>query len=364
MTALEQGKISSAQIIFLVVGFGLGTSVILQPGGGAKQDAWLAIILGLAEGIGIAMIYLALANRFPGRTLIQINDLVWGPYLGKVFSAAFLLFVFHLGSLVITNAKDFIQFVALIYTPASVSVLFEVLICIIAAAAGLEVMGRSAVVLVIFVASTLFIMDLLLLPRFVMSNLKPVLETPLPQLILEGHAAATFPFGETVVFTMLIPFLKNTEKSRSSMIAGLVFAGLLLVTSSIRNIGVLGATAGYYIYPSYSVSHLINVGEVFTRLEALAGINFLITVFIKLSILLYVFMLGTAQLLRLKSYRTLAIPVWILISLAGTHNFSNVVVNLIAAKKLWPIYTLPFEVGIPLFTWLAALIRKLPREAS
>ena len=349
---------------FLVIGFTLGTSVILLPGGGAKQDAWLAIILGLAEGIAMALIYLALANRFPGKTPIEINDLVWGSYLGKVISIAFLLFVFHLASLVTTNAKDFVQFEALIYTPESVTVLFEVLICILAAAAGVEVLGRSSTVLIIFVTATLLIVDIMLLPRFKPSNLQPVLETPLPKLLLEGHGAASFPFGETAVFLMLIPFLNAPGKSRSSILAGLVFGGLLLITSSIRNTGVLGATAGYYLYPSFSASRLINVGEVFTRLEALVGINFLITVFIKLSILLYVFMMGTAQLLKLKSYRTLAIPVWILISLVGVRNFPNVVENLISAKKLYPIYSMPFEVGIPLFTWLAALIRKLPREAA
>lgn len=364
MTVLEEGKISSLQIFFMVTGFTLGSSVLFPPGSGISHDNWLAAIWGLTEGILFALIYLALANRFPGKTLIEIADLVWGPYLGKLFSVIFLFYLFHLGSLVITNAMDFIKFTLLPVTPTSVFILFGILICTVAASAGVEVLARSITILVILAIAAFFLVDVMLIPQFKLVNLQPILETPLLKLLAAGHGAAMFPFGEAVAFLMIIPFLNAPRKCRSAVITGLIFAGLVLTVAIIRNTGVLGATANYHLYPSYSASSLISVGEVFTRVEILIGINFLNTVFIKITILIYAVMMGTAQLCKLKSYRTLTIPVWILISLLGIHNFTNVPENLEFANKIYPFYALPFQVGIPLFTWMVALIRKLPREGS
>jgi spore germination protein KB len=364
MPAQEEGKISNPQLLLMIAGFTLGSSVLLPPGGGVNQDNWLAILLGLAEGILFALIYLALANRFPGKSLITINDLVWGPILGKLVSSIFLFYLFHLGSLAITLVMNFIKISFLPNTPVLVFVLFGVSVCIVTASAGVEVMARSFTLLVISTTVVSLLVNAILLPQFKLENLQPFLETPLPKLLAAGHRAATFPFGDTVVFLMLIPFLNTPQKSRYSVVSGLIFAGLMLTMISIQNTGVLGATANYFLYPSYSASRLISVGEVFTRVEILVGINFITTNFIKITITIYGLMLGTAQLCKLRSYRTLTIPVWILISLLSIHNYTNVVESLKFARDIYPFYSLPFQVGIPLFTWLMALIRKLPREDS
>ena len=362
MPVQEQGKISASQLLLMVASFTMGSSTLFPPGGGIGQDNWIAILLGLAEGIFFALIYLALANRFPGKTLVDIADLVWGPYLGKLVSAIFLLYLFHLGSLALTVMMNFVKFTFLPVTPVSVFVLFGVLVCVAAASAGVEVLARSVTILVIFVTVIFFLIDGMLLPQIKLENLQPVLETPLLKLLAAGHRAATFPFGDSVAFLMLIPFLNAPRKTRSSVTNGLIFAGLMLTIANVLNIGVLGATAEYFLYPSYSATRLINVGEVFTRIEILIGIIFLTTNFIKITILIYGFMLGTAQLCKLKSFRTLTIPVWILISLLAIHNYANVVESQEFVRMVYPFYSLPFQVGIPLITWIAALIRKQPRE--
>jgi spore germination protein KB len=362
MPLLEKGKISAQQLMLMTAGFTMGSSTFFPPGSGIGPDSWLACTLGLVEGIIIALIYLTLANRFPDKTLVEINDFVWGPYFGKFFSIIFLFYLFHLGSLAITNMTDFIKFVILPITPPIVFILFGILVCVIAASSGLEVMARSISILVILSSSVFIINDALLLPQIKLANLQPVLETPTIKLLAAGNRAATFPFGETVTFLMIIPFLNSPRKARISVISGIALTGSLFILAIIRNTGVLGATVDYFLYPSYSASRLINIGEVFTKIELFSGITFITTVFIKITVLMYALILGTAQLCKLKSYRTLIIPVWILISLLGIHNFANVIENLEFVKKIYPIYSLPFQVGIPLLAWMTALIRRLPQE--
>ncbi|MFZ5944673.1 MAG: GerAB/ArcD/ProY family transporter [Bacillota bacterium] len=91
---LEGDKISSSQLTFLIIGFTIGSSVIFCPGQAAGHDAWLAVLAGLGAGLFFAIIYTALASRFPGKTLAEFNDLVYGPYLGKVISLGYLWYFF------------------------------------------------------------------------------------------------------------------------------------------------------------------------------------------------------------------------------------------------------------------------------
>ena len=106
---LEKGKISSFQLSVLVVGFVFGSSVIIPPGGGAGHDAWIAVALGLIEGLLIAWIFTALAKQFKNKTIIEINSLVYGTILGKCISVLFIWYLFHLGGLVLNNYIRFLN---------------------------------------------------------------------------------------------------------------------------------------------------------------------------------------------------------------------------------------------------------------
>lgn len=80
MPTRENGKLSSKQLMFLIIAYNIGTSFLFTVGGEAKQDAWLAALLGTIISLIMAVIYLLLANRFPGQTLVFINDQVWGGF--------------------------------------------------------------------------------------------------------------------------------------------------------------------------------------------------------------------------------------------------------------------------------------------
>ncbi len=68
---LEKGKLTVRQFSILVVLFTIGTSILLAPSllfTRAKQDAWLAAILGLLAGLLAVWLYGTLGKRFPDLT--------------------------------------------------------------------------------------------------------------------------------------------------------------------------------------------------------------------------------------------------------------------------------------------------------
>jgi spore germination protein KB len=364
--SLEQGKIGNSQLIILMVGFIFGASIVLVPGREAAHDAWMAIILGMLEGSFFALIYTILSNRFKGKSLIQIHEIVYGKYLGKLISLVFLWYLFHLGSLDITTFKDFFLVTTLPQTPELIIAAFIVLSCCYAVKNGIEVIARCAQILVLAAIGSSFISSLLILKDIDLKNLLPIMETPLKKLFMAAHGTATFPFGDTIVFMMIFPYLNDNRDSHRHLIFPVIISfligGLFLTIVSIRNIGVLGPMNEINFYPTFQTDRLINVGNLLTRLEILTVIGFLTMGFVKISVLLYATVLGGSQLFGLRTYRPLILPIGILMVIASLINFKNVTGNLAFAQQIYPIYALPFQVGIPLLTLIIGLIRKLPQN--
>ncbi|MED1471752.1 GerAB/ArcD/ProY family transporter, partial [Bacillus salipaludis] len=54
---MDKIKISASQLFVLVFLFEMGSSILFGLGANAKQDAWIAILLGLAGGLIVFFIH-------------------------------------------------------------------------------------------------------------------------------------------------------------------------------------------------------------------------------------------------------------------------------------------------------------------
>ena len=96
----------------------------------------------------------------------------------------------------------------------------------------------------------------------------------------------------------------------SSRIAWRGILALILLTSLL----VLGAELTQHnIYVTYILAQKINIGGFLQRIEALSAIAWLVSTYFKTSLYTFGFILGLAQLFRLKSYQPLILPTTILL---------------------------------------------------
>ena len=147
---------------------------------------------------------------------------------GKLISLLFLWYLFHLGSLVIGNFTDFFSTASMPRTPTAIFAVLIVLVCAWAVKHGIEVLARCSQILVVFAFGLFFMFVFLLLKNLNLENLQPVLEAPFKKLIWAAHGAATFPFGETVAFVMIIPFLKNNAKAPVLVVGAIMLGGSVI----------------------------------------------------------------------------------------------------------------------------------------
>jgi len=361
---LEQGRISATQLTMLIISFLLGTTLLFSPGGVAGRDSWIALLVGMVEGLLFAFIYATLAVRFPGRPLIQVFHSVYGSVGGKVIALFFLGYLFHLGSLVLTNFSFFFNTLILIETPSAVIVFSIVAISVYAARHGLEVVARCSQVLLPFALFFFILTFILLIKDFRLEHFQPVLAISAKRFFFAAHSAAVFPFGESVGFLLALPALSDPEKPWKCLLLGIIISTGVLLLSALRNTGTLGILQDIFFFPSFQATRQINVGQILTRVEILVAVNFLAMGFLKYTFLLYGVILGTAEVFGLREYRILGYPVGILMGILSLLNFAGIHENFEFLEKVYPFYALPFQVGIPLFTLIIAMIRKLPREGG
>lgn len=359
----ETGKISKEECIFLMVGFILGPAILILPGAKAAHQGWMAILLGLVEAMLFVYIYILLMRRLPGRTMVEILEFVFGPWVGKILAVVFLGYLFHVGAMGITSYHDYFKMSILVLTPSSVIIFAGIIVIIYGAVKGIEVLARCSQGMVIVTILLIFTLMLLSLPNLELTNLLPLFSIPIGKLLWSAHGAAIFPFGETVAFMMVIPSLNHPEQMKVVFGSALFIGGFFLMLIAATTTAVLGNAAEFFVYPFFQACRMIQIADIFTRLELIPAIHVLITVFLKTALLLYAVALGLAQVCKIKDYQPLVLPVGLLMALVSQFNFSSVLENLTFLNMIYPVYALVFQLILPLVTLIGTFIRVRSREA-
>ena len=361
---LEKGRIFGPELMHLITAFILGCSVLISPGAETKQHMWQVALLGTLEGGSFIWIFTVLLKRFPGKTVVEIMETVFGKFIGKGLATVFVLFLFWLGSLVIRDTLDFIKFTLLEQTPVIVVLMVGLSSCVYLVRSGVEVMGRCSQPLLFLTFALFLFISVLLVPEIHVENYFPLFDISISKLLRAVHATAAFPFAEVAAFLMIAPFLNRKDQITKSTFYGLLFGGLYLFLSAVRTVGILGDSVQVILYPGYHVARLINIADVFTRLEILVAVNFFLMNFMKISVLLYGSVLGTAQILKLSNYQPYVFPIGTLMSLMSVLVFENVLENIEFAEKIYPVVAPVASVGLPALTLFVALLRRLPKGAK
>ncbi len=360
---IEKGQISSSQLVLLIVGFIQGSTLTVTFSYGVtRHDTWLVVLTGLAISIPFALVYIALVQKFPGKNLVQINDLIYGPYLGKLFSAFYLLFFLSLSAANLRYLGDFILTYVLPETPMIAVLIMFTFVCSWAVRSGIEVIARCNIIFVVVTTVIVGSTFVLLLQDMKLTNFLPVFVTPLKDFIHGTHVMAAIPFGETAVFLMVMPYLNKIKHAKSSFMLGLLIGAITLLTVTFRDIAVLGNTITIISQPSFEAVRLINIAKIITRLEIFVAVVLLVTFFIKISLFYYATLLGTAHLFSLRSYGPLILPMGILIISFTILIADSTMEQVSSASNIWPFYTIPGEFLLPSLTLLVAKIRGLPEN--
>jgi spore germination protein KB len=354
---MKKECINDKEAICLIISFVIGSSLIIGIGGEAKNDAWLAGIAGILMVLPMIAVYSRLLSMYQGQDLFDILTSVCGKVIGSVIAAIYIFYSLHLGAMVIRNFSEFIDIVAMPETPTIVSMITLGIICIIAARAGIEVLGRTSAFFLPIVIFIIVLVQFLAMSEFHTEHLRPPLGYGIKPVLAGGFSAFSFPFAETVLFISVFSSLKTKKSARKVFRWGILISGLIIIAVTIRNIGVLGNMVGNFYFPSYSAVSKIRIGDFIQRIELTVAFVFLFSVFAKTSICLLVASKGISKLLHLKDYRPIVIQIGILMIIFAYIVYDNSAEMKYWAFKVYPYYAFPVQVIIPIIIWITAEVK-------
>lgn len=355
---MDKEIITQNQGIVLMVTFILGSTLVLGAGGEAKQDVWIALIIAMLMVIPFLFIYARLLSIFPGKGLYEILNHVFGKVFGKIVALPFIWYALHLGSLVIRNFTEYINIVSIPETPQYIIAIFLILLCIWAAKAGVEVIGRWTTIMLPLVIIAILIVTFLLAPLFEFKYLKPILYNGLKPVFDSAFSVVAFPFAETVIFTTVLNSLRSNSSPYKVYYWSLFIGGLTILLIAVRSLMTLGAeNVSIMYFASYESVRLINIGDFLQRIEVSVTVVFLLGGFVKASICLYAASIGIAKALNIGNYRQIVAPVGLLMMVLSIIIYRNAMEMFEWAEKVYKFYAIPFEIILPLIILIAAEIK-------
>ncbi|WP_309122952.1 endospore germination permease [Paenibacillus sp.] len=359
---IEKGKIGVHQLTVLTILFTVGSSILIAPSGlasAAKQDAWIAAIVGLISGLSMVVFYNLILSRFPSATLVHYSQEVLGKWPGKAISFLYFCYFFLLASFVLRNIGDFLTTQVLPNTPIHFIHAFFLLVIIMGLRSGLETFARTAEIFFPWMIVFFLIMIFLLPPQFDFHNVTPILGYGVKPVLTASIPLLSTPYMELVAFFMIYPAVRNAPKARKALFVGVLLGGFLLILISLLSILVLGAdVTGRQTYPSYTLAKKISIGDFLERLEVImAGIWF-ITIYFKLGISFYASVMTFAELFRLKEARPLYLPFGMIMVVLSVIVYPNITAFTQFATKIDFPYSIPYAFVFPFLIWFVAVLRK------
>ncbi|MBE5101461.1 GerAB/ArcD/ProY family transporter [Priestia aryabhattai] len=352
---MEKAKISASQLFILMVLFELGSALLVPLAIRAKQDAWLAILLGMLGSFVFFLVYHKLYTYYPNLLPTEYMQKILGKVIGTVLAFVYILYFMYDASRVLRDFGEMLLTFAYPDTPLFIANALLMLVIIYTIRKGIEVIARSGELLFIFmyilaVAGFILIVTSGLID---VTNLKPALEEGLlPPLKVALSETLYFPFTEAIVFTMILPYLNNSKKAKVTMLCATGLSGINLAITMLINISVLGVNlTARSQFPLLSTVETIQVADFLERLDVFFMLAMVIGIFFKVCVLFYAAVIGTANLFKIKSPSRLAYPLGIIILFLSITIASNFQEHLHEG-----LYAAKFILHIPLFAIIPSIL--------
>ncbi|MFC4302936.1 GerAB/ArcD/ProY family transporter [Cohnella boryungensis] len=307
---IEQGKISTLQMNVILFPTILATAVLSVPSitmAFAGHDMWLSPLLASPVGLLAIAIAYRLNKRYPHLSPIESSVLILGRLPGKLFGLFFLLYFPHLNGIVLREYGEFILSAILPGTPLFVVMGSLMFVCALNVVSGIEVLGRTGIILVTLMATLLILILLLLIPEMDPAEWLPFAEKGIQPVLLGAFAPASW-LSEYVLIGFLLPFVSNRQRVWKSSMISLAVTTFTMVAVNISCLLLFGDVTDRFVFPFMIATRYISYADFLQHIEALIIAIWITGIFIKISVLHYIHALTVAQWLNLKDYRPLVFP--------------------------------------------------------
>jgi spore germination protein KB len=277
--------------------------------------------------------------------------------VGTVLCLLLIFYSLSIGTFVLRIFAEFMHIVNMTETP-----LIAILVCMTAVMVytlsnRLYVLARISKFVLPFVLITVIITVLLSYKTMDINNLKPILHTETSKLFDGFLLVFALPYGEIIICMPMFGAMNRKAKIFPTLLKAVLISFLIIFIATERNRLVLGYSDSIYAYPSYETASVISLGGFLTRVEVLIGINLLLSGFIKTGVLLFTVCDGIAKTFHYRDYEPFVAPMGLVFMTGAVLSSSNTV-EMFDWLNYLPVYSLPFQIIIPVLVLIVGTLRK------
>ena len=354
---MQNDRISMHQVICMIILFLFGSSVLLGMGIGAGGNTWIAVMAAAILGSILSLVYARLIRLFPEQNFYDIAQLVFGKVIGKIITVLMMWYAIHLAALVLRNFSEFINIVTLEETPQIVVMIAILSVTGYMVVSGIETFAKWVMFAIIFVIMVFLFTIALSIKDIEISHILPMLTYDFSTIGSTTLKLFIFPFAETVLFLTLADSIKKKDNPYKIYLYGIFLGTLLLAGTFLRNLMILGHPMLERSYfPSYMATRILNIAEIFSRIEVTIFYNFLLAGITKISICLFASIKGAEKLFNTSKNWKMMCFISLIVLLLSRFQFKNLF-EMLSFIDLYQYYAVFFQIIIPLFVWIGAEIK-------
>ncbi len=359
---MERVKLNAWQLFVLIILFEHGSAIVIPLGVEARQDVWLAILCGMVLSLFLFLIYHRLFTYYPTLPLTGYVQKIVGPFFGKCLALVYVLYFLYIAARVLRDFGELLLTFAYPETPLFILNAIMILTVMYGVYKGIEVLVRTGelfFVLLYLLAVSGFIL-VIAAGLIDIHRLQPVLEEGWRRIFKVVFTQTLYiPFGEIIVFTMLLPYLNNQKKAKAVGLSAMMLSGINLALTMAINVAVLGADAvSRSTFPLLDTIREIRVANFLERLDVFFMIALIVGGFFKISVFFYAGVIGTADLFNIKEHQRLIYPFGLAVLLLSIAIASNFAEHIKEGLNIVTVYMhMPLQIVIPIFLLVIASIR-------
>ena len=360
---MQREMISKNQMICMILLFLFGSNAIMGGSWNVGQDAWIAILIALAAGSVLALVYARIIYLFPQQNLYAIAQTIFGKVIGKIIIFFMTWYAIHLSAILLRLLTEFVKIVNLQRTPQLAMMILLIIVTGYMVLSGMKTLGRWAMLVLPLYLSVILYMLALASPGIRFSNILPVLEHSIAAIGAASLKILTTTYAGTVLFLGLADSIEKKDNPYKIYLYGFFMGTVVLLIVLLLNITFLGVPMVEKSYfPSFITARIVNIGDFLSRIEIIIYYNFLLAGIAKISICLLAASKGVETLLNITNKGLILLVISVVILIIGLNQF-NSISELLNFTDIFQYYALLFQALIPIIVWIGAEI-KIGRQRS
>lgn len=353
-------RISATQMFWLISTSDIGITLLLTFSSvikEARQDAWMSFLIAGIATMAIMAVTGKSSLLYPNQTLVQTSQTVLGKWLGKAIIMPYLVFWCTVTPVLLRSSVDFIHITLLTETPLIVLTIGIMSVVVyVTSLSGLEGIARCSEVMGPIVFTMIVVVLVLTVTNVDVHQLLPVYRDVGWGAIIKGAVTPYTFLSSCIMFT---PFMLIPEKGIVKSIWAVGFTCAIVTLALIVTLGTFGPTlCSRMLYSFFSATKFVNLMEFIQNINILIMVIWICSLFIRLSLFLFILSYTTAQWLHITNWR---MTLWFtcpMVFVAAMIPSNGLLLNMHYDKKFVIPYMVPTVIVIPLLVWGVGTIRK------